>query len=414
MGPRNGAATSGNGRSGAPPIAEALASKVLQDVPVLTDRLVREITLQNPAYDVPSVVPYQDLWRSCHDNLTRVLQLLTIEDGGEGTQAPEEVYDAARHTGVRRAKQGMRLEDVLRSFRLGGRLVWEALIAEARAQGVGEGATMLDLGDRMWNAVDKASAEVATAYQATERDILRAEEQRRAALWDGLLAGRAKDPTFAAEVARSVGVPVEGRYAVVATSHGDQHEVTQRIGDRLSALGVETAWQPRPEGLVGLLALRECPLQRVVRVLGDRLEVAAGVSLVVPALAEADTAHAQARLALRTVDPGSGVVVPLDDRLPEALLLDRTDLAERLVENWLGALLDLPAADRKPLLDTLEMWVESAGSTTRTAELLPVHRNTVINRMRRIHAVTGHDLSSGHVPLEMALALRAHRLLTHT
>jgi hypothetical protein len=31
--------------------------------------------------------------------------------------------------------------------------------------------------------------------------------------------------------------------------------------------------------------------------------------------------------------------------------------------------------------------------------------------MRRIHAVTGQDLASGHVPLEVALAVRARRLL---
>jgi len=38
----------------------------------------------------------------------------------------------------------------------------------------------------------------------------------------------------------------------------------------------------------------------------------------------------------------------------------------------------------------------------------------VINRIRRIEAVTGRDLSTERIPVEMTLALRANHLLNPT
>ncbi len=119
------------------PVAAALAAAVLRRAPELADQLVETIGEHNPGYRAVNAVPASDLWRSCHDNITRVLQLL-LADGTVRGGGPEDYYDAARATGHQRAVQRMPLDDVLRSFRLGGRLVWQALIAEARVQGVAD------------------------------------------------------------------------------------------------------------------------------------------------------------------------------------------------------------------------------------------------------------------------------------
>jgi DNA-binding PucR family transcriptional regulator len=114
----------------------------------------------------------------------------------------------------------------------------------------------------------------------------------------------------------------------------------------------------------------------------------------------------QASLALRTVaDDG---VAAFDDRLPEAVLLSSPEVAGRLVAVWLGPLLALPEPEQRPLLDTLEAWVETGGSTTHTAARVHCHRNTVINRLRRTADLTGQaGRLDGVPPLELALALRA-------
>ena len=52
--------------------------------------------------------------------------------------------------------------------------------------------------------------------------------------------------------------------------------------------------------------------------------------------------------------------------------------------------------------------METSGSAGRTAELVHCHRNTVLNRLRRLSEATGHDLTAGTMPVELVLALRAH------
>ncbi len=387
----------------------SLAGAVLQRVGPLTDQLVRTIIERNPGYRAVNVVPHEDLWRSCHDNITRILQLIVT--GRDVDAERDDYYDAARATGHRRAEQAMPLDDVLRSFRLGGRLIWDALIDEARRAGGVESDRLLDLGSLVWEVVDRTSSQVAAAYHETERQLVRADEQRKVALWEGLLSGRATDPAFAYEAARIVGLPEDGPYLVAAADlRADFSEVTRGLAEALAGRGIESAWHSRADLVVGLVALGSPDYGPAAGVLGEACDFRVGLSLVVDGLAEVQSGYRQAVLALRTLGPDGRAVVALEERLPEALLVDAPTVSQRLVELWLGPLLRLPHAERDVLLATLEHWVATAGSTARTAEAAHCHRNTVINRLRRVQAVTGRDLANGPIPLELALALRARRL----
>jgi DNA polymerase III psi subunit len=397
--------------------AESLAARVLARLPALTDSLVRTIQDCNPGYRAVHVVPQDDLWRSCHDNLSRALEMIT-ERTGHGPADTDRRYDAARATGRQRAEQRMPLDDVLRSFRLGGRMVWEALIDQAHLDRDVDTDALLELATRVWEVVDATSAQVASAYHATESDLLRADEQRRAALWEGLLHGRATDLAFAYEASRIIGVPVEGCYAVVVAdvdTAADRHATLLRR--RLAAREIGSAWQVRADTLVGLLALRDDPaddsaLDPALQVLQDVLAVPAGVSLVVRGLAEIDTAYRQAVLARRTLPSGHDDIAVLAERLPAALLLSAPELAGHLVRRWLGDLLTVPAPARRLLLGTLQIWVTTGGSIRDTAAAACCHRNTVINRLQRMQAITGNDFTDPAGQVELALALCASSLLS--
>jgi PucR C-terminal helix-turn-helix domain/GGDEF-like domain len=395
-----------------------LTESMLLRVPALTDLLVRTIYEQNPAYRRLRSVPREDLWRSCHDNITRIVQLIAdVDNVGSVNEPPgaDERFDAAHATGSRRAQQRMPLEDVIRSFRLGGRFVRTALIEQARAQGGVDTDDLLELVGRVWDAVDAVSSEVEVAYHNAERQLVRADEQRRAALWEGLLQGRAKDLAFAHDVARTIGLPVGSPYVVaVVDAHDDgerSEQLVTRVRQALASARIESAWQMRADALVGLMALGEHSADAALAALRDSLRVPAGVSGVVSGLAEVDVAYWQATLARRTLAGGDVAVVELEQRLPEALLLSSPELAERLVQRWLGPVMRLPAGERRPLIDTLETWVLSGGSVRRTAELAHCHRNTVLNRLHRITQLTGHEFDGGEFEIELALALRAVRLL---
>nr|WP_246377267.1 helix-turn-helix domain-containing protein [Nocardioides ginsengisegetis] len=117
-------------------------------------------------------------------------------------------------------------------------------------------------------------------------------------------------------------------------------------------------------------------------------------------------------MAVRTLDGEPGVAA-FDDRLPEALLLTSPEVAGRLVAVWLGPLLTLPAGEQASLLATLDAWVATGGSTTHTAARVHCHRNTVINRLRRVARLVGRESLDGVPPLELGLALRALRSGLH-
>ncbi|MEV8610953.1 helix-turn-helix domain-containing protein [Amycolatopsis sp. NPDC051373] len=392
-----------------PAAAHMLASSVLGRVDDLTDELVRVINEQNPGYRQLNVVPEADLWKSCHDNLERVLQMVGQE--GDDAERVAQFYDAARATGQRRAQQRLPLDDLLRSFRIGGRMVWQALITQARAEHETDTDDLLDLATRVWELVDAISSQVAAAYHAAERALVRADEQRRAALWEGLLQGRASDAAFAYEAGRIIRLPVEGPYAAVAAEgRFATSDLTEALGRKLDESGLHSAWQVRADALVGLVSLPGCETAELMKAL-PAVRGSVGVSLVVDGLAEVHTAYRQAVLALRTVPHGEPAVVCLAERLPEALLLSSPELTGSLMQQWLRGLLDLPDEERRILLQTLASWVETGGSATRAAQDLHCHRNTVLNRVRRIEALTGRCLPGGEIPIELALVVRALPLL---
>jgi hypothetical protein len=402
-----------NGGERAIATAEPLATRVLARVCPLTDDLVTAIEEENPGYRSAGVVPREDLWHSCHDNLTRVLELIADPPGRGDTLDADRRYDAARATGRRRAEQRMPIDDVLRSFRIGGRLVWEALIRTARQDGSTDTDALLGMATRVWEVVDSTSAQVTAAYHEMERELLRADEQRRAVLWEGLLHGRGTDLAFVHEASRVLGLSVEGPYAALVVDVGaDAERTSTLVARRLAGREIASAWQSRAELLVGIIALPGSTVDSSLVLLREVITAPAGLSLVVNGLAEADVAYRQAVLARRTVPAGRAEIAVLEQRLPDALLLSSPELATHLVHRWLGDLLRVPGPERRLLLGTLQIWAATGGSIRQTAEIAHCHRNTVINRLQRMQSITGHDFADPGCQLELGLALRASVLLS--
>lgn len=373
---------------------------------VISDRLVDTIQRENPAYRTDRV-PRADLRHSCVTNVDRILELLAdaVRSGVRPHQNDRDpAYDAARATGQRRAEQAMPLDDVLRSFRMGGRLVWEDLIE--RGEDLLDAAALRDIGTQLWEVVDATSAQVATAYHAHERAAVRADEQQRAELWEGLLTGRGREPGFAHEAALRLDLPDNADLLVVVAPRLDRRGADERLAPHA------TAWVRRTEGVVGLVALRDDSSDDACAALeaaAQADQVAVGVSSVVVGLGAVDDGYRQASLALR-VQGGVPGLAALDDRLPEALLLGSPATAARLVARWVTPLDALAPGERDALVDTLSAWVAHAGSATRTAAAVHCHRNTVVNRLRRVADLTGITLADDAPPLDLDLALRAARM----
>ncbi len=379
-----------------------LGDRLLDDLDGMADRLTVMVLQREPAYAERGMV--DELRSACRINLERGVQVLARRVPG-GVD-PKEL---SRTIGRRRARQGVPLESVLRAYRLGGRVIWESLLQVSRCRFDGSyDAALLDAASSVWRVNDGSSAVVVEAYRTEELRMHSHDLGRRHAVLDGLIEGRGSDPAFLREAATVLGMAETGPLLCVVAPVDPADEGPLRSPqEALAALGLAAMWFVRPQDEVGLVALGVRPARAVVEALRPCAAGRVGVSPELDGLGAVDTGYRMALTAARTLR-GPGVAV-LDDRLPEALLVDSPELAPRLVDTVLGRLLDLPAADRDTLLGTLEELLASGGSPTHAATALFCHRNTVIYRMRRIEAATGRRLAEPRDRLLLTLALMAVR-----
>ncbi len=78
---------------------------------------------------------------------------------------------------------------------------------------------------------------------------------------------------------------------------------------------------------------------------------------------------------------------------------------------YLGPLEDYDARHSAELVETLEGFFHCNGNHARAAEMLHLHRNTLLYRLERIEALTGRDLSDAETRLSMQLALKIRRVV---
>jgi hypothetical protein len=379
-----------------------LGRALLADLGDLTERLVEAIVAEDPSYAVLGAIPDDDLRVSCAENLRRVLEVLI-------GAAPDDAdpFDAPRETGRRRAEQAVPLESVLHAYRLGHRVIWEALVALARHGEAGV-EPLLEAASEVWAVVDRFSAAVADAYRATAAELARRDAGRREALLDALLEGRPSERAVLAAAATALDLPEAGRYVVVVID-GVHHG--RSAADALAVRGFRTSWRARADTEIGLVCLGRSSSTEVASALRALPGVRAGLSPAVDGLAQVATAHQLATTTLHALPPAVPAVLELDARLPAALLVTAPDLAGRLVASALGPVLSLPAEERDVLLQTLGAWLDSGGSARRTATALYCHRNTVLNRLRRLEALTGRSLERVDDLVAWSLALLAREVL---
>ncbi|MFI1916998.1 PucR family transcriptional regulator [Nocardia sp. NPDC020380] len=388
-------------KSGPAASSPELAAALRNEIPELTRRLMAAVFTDNPEWTDYSAVTRADLRDGCQRFLTRILDLL----GGQAADAEHD--DVAAAIGKQRAEQGVPLEAMQRTFRLGGRIVWEALLDKAGEVAPGE---FRETGTAMWAVIDGMSSALVTSYRNTELDRVRRDERRRHGLIEDVLAGRAHDGLFAARASRELNLPVHGDYVVVV-ARGEAHPLRTGSETALAAMGIRSAWHDRADSTVGLIALEHRTIEAVLHQLRPQVRGRAAVSPAVAGLAGIDAAHTLALLALDTVpDKAAAVLVSLDERYPEAMLLRSPDLTELLVTRTLGPVLELPAKERDILVRTLSVWLAENCSAANAAPRLHCHRNTVINRLQRITTLLGRPLEGQRSYLELSLALAALEL----
>lgn len=94
-------------------------------------------------------------------------------------------------------------------------------------------------------------------------------------------------------------------------------------------------------------------------------------------------------------------------------LSDRDKLLE-FTDRTLGSLVEYDIRQHADLVKTLEAFFACHGNLSQTAEMLIVHRNTLLYRMNRINEIAQIDLNRPETRLALHLALTIRRLLSMT
>ena len=96
------------------------------------------------------------------------------------------------------------------------------------------------------------------------------------------------------------------------------------------------------------------------------------------------------------------------------LILSLSDRDKLLTfcDKTLGALLEYDMRQHADLIQTIEAFFACHGNLSQTAEMLYVHRNTLLYRMNRINDIAEIDLNRPETRLALHLALTIRRLLT--
>jgi PucR C-terminal helix-turn-helix domain len=227
-------------------------------------------------------------------------------------------------------------------------------------------------------------------------------------LLDAVLDGKA-DPHVADLAARAWSLPEKGRYAVVVRQAVSCVAPVERPKLPLMVNGIRVLWRSRPDCQIGIVVLGDTEVPAFAEALPVTPGWRAGVSLPVNGLAGLFRGRQLAELAARTITAAHGVAC-VQHRMTAALLTSRPDLAGELSGHVLAPLLELDQAYREVLLDTFTAWLAANGSMRRAAQPLYCHRNTVLNRLRRLEQLTSRSLSTPKDLVELTLAVEALRL----
>jgi len=386
------------------PAVTAIGRRLLDRVDDLAAELTEVIRQAEPFYSAGGVVPVEDLRSSVRDNLVHILSQLSGH--------PRPGLEPSRATGRRRAEQGVPLPVILHAYRVAGKFIWAAILAEAAGDEVATTA-LLHAGSELWLIIDDHSGAVTDAYRDAVAERAHSDSQTRNAMLDVLLRGDVGDGSRLWESATTLRLPHQGTFVVVAAQPlRPGVESIPRAEDALRIKGVQSAWRVEVEAHIGVVVLTpRVGIDKLCALLGELTSTPVGMSAPYSSLDRTPAALRQARLASATATPGSRELVRYEQVPIAVLLASAPEAATMLAQALLGPVLALPAVECDLLLSTLRAWFTEQGATSIAAAKLHVHRNTVRYRLKRLEDLTGRDLSQPTGIAELHLALEAVRIL---
>lgn len=298
---------------------------------------------------------------------------------------------------------------------------------QARVQSIGQVGAQLGFialaGETLdqWDELALAQTAAASALELSKQQAIEAAESRvRGDILRTILSGTITDPQLLQQQAAEFGYDLLQPHSGLVIMSMDKTVNVAQIRDHLRRV-LEHQHLAAPSLVRENHLICFCPSDdeytqpyALLRSLGDDYAIAAGISTVVTSVASWPRAYDEAEQALGLGQQlfGARSITAYSDLGVYRLLLELRGSAElrSFYHQTLGALVDHDQANSGELVRTLEGYFAALGNVHHAAELLHVHRNTLIYRLRRISEISGFNLKRSEDVLALQLALRVHRI----
>ncbi len=346
---------------------------------------------------------------SCASNIEAILSMIRHGIPASATEAPVAALEHAR----RMAARGGGIDATLRFYRLGHAYFWErwsAALAEAVPDRERLVVGLRETAAFTFHYIDQVSARVGAEHVAERERRQRRAAVVRADVVRSVLAGEQVDPV-AAE--RALGHPLAPPHlAFVCWTDGDPGALERAAVALAAAVGTSRPLL-QPDGPTVLVGWAVAPDFEPTRAAAAAREAAPDVHVAVgrpvPGLSGFRASREQAERARRIatlIEPRAPSFTSYDDVALVDLLSRDVDAARSFVATELGGLAapdDGAVRARSALLAV----VAPQGGIAVAARDLDLHRNTVLQRIRKAEELRGHPATTRPAELHAALLLAA-------
>ena len=405
-----------NDRRPVPPSTEitAAASRRTSEA---VQRMLAAFVTEIPCYAaLPQEQLQTDVARVARDNLDAFFRCCRQQRLPTSTE-----LIPARIGAVRRAEEGVPLQDLISAYTIGNRITWQLLTEQVPPERVEEVVAFTPYVHRYLQSMLQV---VTGAYVDERRSIEHDEGSASHALVQRLLNGESAEP-----LAQRLGVTLAEAYLVVAVhfqENADEqdHEVNSEVAARRKARRVRNAVDRLPGQTASMALLSASGGVLLLPGIGPRLpgrtETLRTVAQLVAAAGAAATAvsvpahrrldlpaaagQAEELLELVRILRWPRGVYTLDDLALEYQAARPGPARRRLAE------LLVPLGPSPDLVPTVRCWLRNERARRETAEELHVHPNTLDKRLERIAQLTGIDVHTTRGVALLQAALVAYEM----
>ena len=380
--------------------SSTLVNSLIREEHALVDAVNHRIARVADGQDRVGAPKLRDFDDCARTAVAGLIARLSVGDGGHIRLEP-----FAAHARAHRIAGGS-LRDLLSVYRLGGL----AMLEHARTMPVArslDSATFLRLAEEVFSLVEELSAAAADSFTALDDASASPDDARRARLHALLLSDPPARLETLADAAQAAGWPLPRRIRVAIA--------TRSVGPAASTPPSRVIWGAVNERCI-LVVADDDESERWLKRAADSLGLERPLVIGPAASVERGRRSATHAIALSDVlasDPSNGAsdVIRCDERQVDLLLAVDRELSQSFSARLLAPVAGLPTAQRDRMLDTLDAWLANPGRPQAMAGQLHLHVQGVRYRLARLRDLFGDALDDPRERFELALALRAHRLL---